>query len=189
MARVRTFIAVDVPTPIRARCLELQEELAQACDLIKWVEESSLHVTLLFLGEVEDRDLNNVCKAVAGACASKRSFRLAIDGIGTFGAMQQPRTIWAGIAEGADELRALHTALEAPLLKLGCYRREDRPYSPHLTLGRVKTNRPSDNLAQAILRRVDWHGGEYDVREIHVMSSELTREGPIYTVLSRANLG
>jgi 2'-5' RNA ligase len=74
------------------------------------------------------------------------------------------------------------------LLDLGCYRREDRAYTPHLTLGRVKSERSTPTLATALARQAKWHGGETEVREIHVLSSELRPQGPIYTVLSRAKL-
>jgi 2'-5' RNA ligase len=97
--------------------------------------------------------------------------------------------LWAGIGEGSQELCALHDALEPPLLDLGCYRREERRYTPHITIGRVKTERPSDTLAAALTRNAGWKAGETLIREIQVMSSELTPEGPIYTVLSRAKLG
>jgi len=75
---------------------------------------------------------------------------------------------------------------EPPLLDLGCYRREERHYTPHITLGRVKSDRPADRLALALAKQAAWKGGETTVREVLVMSSELRPQGPVYTVLSRA---
>ncbi len=83
---------------------------------------------------------------------------------------------------------ALHDALEPPLLDLGCYRREDRQYTPHLTLGRVQGVGSTDVLSAALTRQSKWHGGETEVREVRVLSSELRPQGPVYTVLSRAKL-
>jgi 2'-5' RNA ligase len=74
-------------------------------------------------------------------------------------------------------------------MDLGCYRREDRKYTPHITLGRVKSDRPTDKLASALANQAGWQGGEVMVREIHVMGSELTPKGPVYTVLSKAKIG
>jgi RNA 2',3'-cyclic 3'-phosphodiesterase len=88
-----------------------------------------------------------------------------------------------------QELVALHDALEPPLLDLGCYRREERQYTPHITLGRVKSDRPDDRLALALAKQAGWRGGNMDVREVLVMSSELRPQGPEYTVLSRGKLG
>ena len=84
---------------------------------------------------------------------------------------------------------ALHDALEPPLMELGCYRREERKYTPHITLGRVKSDRSAEPLAAALAKQTAWKGGEIGVREIQVMSSELTPKGPIYAVLSRCKLG
>jgi RNA 2',3'-cyclic 3'-phosphodiesterase len=189
MARLRTFIAVELPGAVRARCVELQEELAGSADAVKWVEEENLHVTLLFLGDVGDRDVIDVCRAAAKACASRAPFPLVVEGTGAFPNARRPRTIWAGITTGAAELVALHDALEGPLLALGCYRREERRYSPHVTLGRVKGDRPDDRLAAALEAQSDWHGGEGEVAEVLVMSSQLTPQGPVYSVMSRAPLG
>src|SRR3954452_3045597 len=142
MARLRTFIAVDPGDAIRGRLTALQETLARAGSEGKWVEPDNLHVTLLFLGEVDERDVLAVCRAVGEACAPRPSFALSVEGVGCFGNPSRPRTIWAGLGAGAANLVELHDALEGPLLALGCYRREARAYTPHLTLGRARSNRP-----------------------------------------------
>jgi 2'-5' RNA ligase len=188
MARLRTFIAVDVGKAIRDRCVAMQEVLARSGAEIKWVEPENIHVSLLFLGEVNERDIHELCLAVGDSCAEVEAFRMSVETVGCFPNPRRPRVVWAGIGEGKQELVALHDALEGPLLELGCYRREDRPYTPHVTLGRVKANSTSDGLATAISRQSGWQGGEIDVREVHVLSSELRPGGPVYTVLSRAKL-
>lgn len=188
MARLRTFIAIDPGEAIRGRCLALQEALARGGAAVKWVGEENLHLTLLFLGEVEDRVLPALCKAVADGCAGRDAFRMSVESVGCFPNPRRPRVVWAGIGEGAAEVGALHDALEGPLLELGCYRRENRPYTPHVTLGRVEGDQPADDLAAALARQARWRGGETNVSEVRVLSSELRREGPLYTVLSRVKL-
>src|SRR5579884_1363006 len=189
MARLRTFIAVDPGKAIRDRVVALQEVLARTGASVKWVEPENLHFTLLFLGEVEDREIPAVCRAVAEGCQTHAAFPLSVERVGCFGNLRRPRTLWVGTGLGTQELVALHDALEPPLLDLGCYRREDRQYTPHITLGRVRGERsPTAALATALARQAKWQGGETNVREIHVLSSELTPQGPIYTVLSRAKL-
>ncbi len=188
MARIRTFIAIDLGKTIRDRCLALQDTLARGGVELKWVEEENLHLTLLFLGEVEDRTLPALCQAVADCCAEHNPFPLSVESVGCFPNPRRPRVVWVGVGTGAAEVAALHDALEPPLLELGCYRREDRAYTPHITLGRVKGDEPTEALAAALARQAKWRGGETDVREVRVFSSELTPRGPIYTVLSRAKL-
>ena len=83
----------------------------------------------------------------------------------------------------------LSRVLETPLLELGCYRREERQYTPHITMGRIKGERPAHNLAAELAKHQAWKGGETTIDEVHVMSSELGPKGPMYTVLSRAKLG
>ena len=188
MARLRTFIAVDLGKAIRDRCVALQETLARAGAECKWVEPENLHVTLLFLGEVEDRDVPALCKAVAEVCARQAAFGVSVESAGCFPNPRRPRVVWVGVGEGAPELVALHDALEPPLLALGCYRREERRYTPHITLGRVRSERAGGPLADALKKYANWQGGSTDVREVQVLSSQLTPEGPIYSVLSRAPL-
>ena len=189
MKRLRTFIALDLGKTIRDKAVALQESLARAGSDVKWVEPENLHVTLLFLGEVDDRDVPTVCKAVAECCHQLAPFTMSVEHLGCFGSPRRPRTVWVGVGEGTQEVVALHDALEAVLLELGCYRREDRPYTPHLTLGRVAGERNAAALGTSLAEHAGWSAGPTRVAEVRVMSSELTREGPLYTVLSRAPLG
>ena len=96
--------------------------------------------------------------------------------------------VWIGVGQGLQEACALHDGLEKPLLKLGCYRREERRFTPHVTLGRVRSDKPMDQLAAALMKKQDYEAGAAMIREVLVMSSELSPEGPIYTVMSRAQL-
>jgi 2'-5' RNA ligase len=189
MARLRTFIAVDLGDAIRNRCVALQETLGRGGAEVKWVGPDNLHVTLLFLGEVDDRDLSALCGAVAEVCATLEPFVASIEGVGCFPNPRRPRVVWVGVGAGRQELVALHDALEPPLLELGCYRREERRYTPHVTLGRVRGEPGGELLGPALARQAAWKGGEVEVGEVLVLSSELRPEGPVYGVLSRAKLG
>ncbi len=188
MSRTRTFIAVHLDEDIRARLAALQRDLAAEAPDVKWVEEDNLHVTLLFLGEVDNRELPTVCRAVQTAVAGRPAFTMAVEGPGCFPNPRRPRVLWVGLGQGTQEVVAVHDALEAPLMDLGCYRREERKYTPHVTLGRLREGGTGDALARALGKHAGWKAGEQAVDEIHVMGSELTPQGPIYTVLSRAKL-
>jgi 2'-5' RNA ligase len=186
--RLRTFIAIDLGKPLRSRLVALQEKLAQSGAAVKWVEVNNLHVTLLFLGEVDERELPPLCRAVSLVCGRHDRFDVSLETVGCFPNPRRPRVIWAGVGAGAPELVALHDSLEAPLLELGCYRREERQYTPHVTLGRVKSDGSADAVAAAVTKQASWRGGEVEVREVLVMSSQLTPQGPEYAVLSRGKL-
>jgi 2'-5' RNA ligase len=188
MARIRTFIAVDPGKIIRDRLVSLQKKLAESGADVNWVEQANLHLTLLFLGEVDERDVLDVCRAVSSVTAELPAFTISVEGTGCFPNMRRPRVVWVGLKQGAKEMVALHDALEKPLLKLGCYRREVREYTPHITLGRIRTDLPMTELATGLTKHQTWKGGEAVVNEVHVMSSELKPSGPIYAVLSRGKL-
>jgi 2'-5' RNA ligase len=186
--RTRTFIALDVGKTIRDRLLALQANLTQTGAEVKWVEEANLHLTLLFLGEVDNRDLIAISRAVEEAAATQPALELSIEGVGCFPNMRRPRVVWVGVGKGVEEVRSLHKALEEPLLKLRCYRREERQFTPHVTLGRIRTEKPLPQLIAALEKKRDFKAGEVSIREVLVMSSDLSSKGPVYTVMSRGKL-
>lgn len=188
MARIRTFIGIEPSKQVRDRLVALQENFARFDKEVKWVEPENLHVTLLFLGEVNDRDLLDVCRAVSTVTREFPAFRMSIEKTGCFPNLRRPRVLWAGVEEGQAEVMALHGALEQPLFDLGCYRREERIYTPHVTLGRIKGDSPVEPLTEGLTRYQKWQGGVTNVQEVHVLSSELTSAGPQYAILSRAKL-
>lgn len=187
MSRIRTFIAVDPGKAIRDRLVALQKTLGQAAAEVKWVEPENLHVTMLFLGEVDDRQVGRVCQIVGEGAQQESPFLMEVEKTGCFPNPRRPRVLWAGIGAGVQPLCRLHDGLEIPLQSLG-YRREERRFTPHITLGRVRTDLQTGKLAAALAAQAGWKGGETTVQELLVMSSELTSAGPVYTVLSRAKL-
>ena len=187
MSRIRTFLSVELARPVRDKIVDLQEELARAGAEVKWTEPENLHVTLIFLGEVPDKEIHAICKLASETVHGMEPFTMCVESAGCFPNLRRPRILWVGVGAGAQELVKIHDELETPLFDLG-YRMEERKYTPHITLGRVKSDRPTDQLTAALQQHADWHGGEQIVSEIHVMGSELTRDGPRYTVLGRAKL-
>src|ERR1700676_3570331 len=115
MARLRTFIAVDLGKPIRDRIISLQETLARTGTEVKWVEPENLHVTLLFLGEVDDREIPKVCKIISETARKRAAFPTSVETVGCFPNLRRPRILWIGVGEGAQPLCAIHDELEGPL--------------------------------------------------------------------------
>ncbi len=188
MARIRTFVAIEIDDAIRSNAVALQKLLGNTGADVKWVEPHNLHVTLVFLGDVHERELGAVCLAVTRAAAREPAFTLRVSGVGAFPTPRRPKTLWAGITEGAAEIIRLHTALEQPLLELGCYRQEERAYTPHLTLGRVSAEDDTQLLATELPKHLAWNGGQTAIEQVVIFTSELRREGPEYTVIGRAKL-
>jgi 2'-5' RNA ligase len=188
MSRIRTFVAVDLDKAVRHRTVELQETLKESGTEVKWVEPENLHVSLLFLGEVDEREIVDVCRIVAETAGQHASFTIRVETAGCFPNPRRPRVLWVGVGEGKEALCTIHDDLGTALLDLG-FRREERKYSPHITLGRVKSDRPTESLASALAQQAGWKCGEIQVEEVLVMGSKLTPQGPEYTVLSRAKLG
>ena len=188
MARTRTFIGVAVSDTIRASSKLMQRSLALSGAEVKWVEPQNLHVTLLFLGEIEDTDLVNACRITAKAAAKEAPFTLRVGGVGAFPTPRRPKVLWGGVTDGADVLLRLHTAISGPLMELGAYRQEERGYTPHLTLGRAKGEEDANLLAAELPKHLSWNAGFALVEEVLIYSTELRRDGMEYTVLGRSAL-
>ncbi|QVL30194.1 RNA 2',3'-cyclic phosphodiesterase [Telmatocola sphagniphila] len=202
MARLRTFIAVELSERIRSACLDLQLSLTLPGAPVKWVSEDNFHITLLFLGEVNELDLVAICRSTQKSLAKQKSFQITVGGLGCFPTPRRPKVLWAGVSEGQEQLAKLHAKLEAPLMEIGCYRREERNYTPHLTLGRIEpveaeteapriTGEKAEEISwpQIIRDHEEWKAGYCDVNEVLVMTSELRRSGPVYSVVARTPLG
>ena len=188
MARIRTFIAIAIDSFVHDKLMEMQKKLKREAPDVSWVAEENLHLTLHFLGEVPELDLVGICRVVDRVTAKLAPFRVEVGGLGAFPNPRRPRTLFAGITEGAEELKQLHAALEDELVELGGYRREVRDYSPHITLGRVKVSEENEDLPALLVKHSRWESGGFGVKEVLVMSSELERKGPTYMTVGRGKL-
>ena len=187
MARLRLFIAVEIDAAVRQNVVQLQRALGVVAPSVKWVEPHNLHVTVLFLGEVEDRELHGLFKMLTKVCAKAVPFDLRLGGVGAFPTPRRPKTLYAGVTAGAEKLQGLYAAIEEPLLDLGGYRQEERAYTPHLTLGRV-TGDDGDALSLELPKQAAWTGGQMEVAELAIYTSESRKTGYEYTIVGRAPL-
>ena len=188
MATVRTFIAAEVSAEVRAGARRLIEQLSQSAAGVKWVDPENVHLTIKFLGEVDYVALNDVCRAVAGAVAGFEPFSVFCTRVGAFPSPARPRTIWLGLEDEEQQLTRLSAAVEKAMARLR-FRRERRPFHPHLTIGRVRDGRKLGDFP-TILASGDFSvTGSFTVDELVVFSSELTPDGPVYTPVGRAALG
>ena len=183
---MRTFIAIEIPAEVKQALARLQEELRDAPAEVSWTKPENIHLTLKFLGEVEESMLGRVEAAAVEAAAGARPFTLALGGVGAFPNARQPRIIWAGLSGEVEAAARLQVRLDERLAALG-FPKEDRPFRPHLTVGRVKSPTGAPALiARAQSYRLPSHS--LAVRELVVMRSQLHPAGSRYTPLARIAL-
>src|SRR4051812_1490169 len=108
MSRLRTFIAFDPGADVREQAASVQSTLQRSVSDLKWVEQENIHLTLLFLGEVDSREVIDVHRAVEAVTRTHAPFTVSFEGLGCFPNMRRPRILWAGINKGAAELTAIH---------------------------------------------------------------------------------
>ena len=111
MARIRTFLAIDLGKKIRDRLVSFQENLAAAAPDVKWVEPDNMHITLFFLGEVDQREIIDICRAAQKAIVEMRSFTVSIEGTGCFPNMRRPHVLWVGVGKGRKSCAPCMTRL------------------------------------------------------------------------------
>ena len=177
---MRAFIAVNLDDGLRRAIAETQDALRATGADVKWVRAESMHLTLKFLGWVEDARIPEIVKAVGTALEGQAPFRLRVEGVGGFPSPTAPRVIWVGVKEGAAELAELSRLVEDAVEPLG-FEREGRPFSPHATVGRAKGAGGRQGLTAAMREAAEREFGEMQVTKVELMRSDLRPTGPIYT--------
>jgi 2'-5' RNA ligase len=184
----RTFLALELPEQVKVVLRRRIERLARALLEIRFVDVAGLHLTLAFLGELDDARLAAATEAAEEAASAHAPFTLQLANIGTFGSARAPRVIWVGLAGEVARLRALQSTV-ADALEARGFAREARPFAPHLTLARIK--KPLSDAALAALARTQSEpapDATWQADAISVMKSELVRPAARYTALSHCPL-
>ena len=184
----RTFLALPLGEPVVRQLARAQDALASAGARVRWVAPEHLHLTVKFLGDVEDRNLDEVCRVAAGIAADTEPFELTVAGLTAVPESRQLRMVWAEVAEPSGALAGMASVAEEAYAAMG-FKRDNRPYRPHLTLGRVKSGRNVDELRAAVGKYAATDFGASRPGELIVMTSQLTPDGPIYTPLATSPIG
>ena len=182
---IRAFIAVEINDAIRAGLADVQSILKEANGHVSWVKPQNIHSTLLFLGDLFSDSVSAAANALVQAASACRPLEIEISGIGYFGSPRSPRIIWAGIAGQADELIKLQGKIFAAVLQSGL-KPDLKSFNPHLTIGRVRSNRNAADLLRALEENKNKAFGKLTVQRIVLMQSRLTAKGPEYTLLYAA---
>ncbi|MCM8781418.1 MAG: RNA 2',3'-cyclic phosphodiesterase [Candidatus Omnitrophica bacterium] len=187
---MRLFIAVELPEEIKDFLANLQMILKKTGADVKWVEAKNIHLTLKFLGEVDEEKIDKVIRILEETARDKDRFYIHLNSCGAFPNLKFPRVIWVGIDKGNVETTQIAISLEEKLAKLGIPK-EKRPFSSHITLGRVKSGLNRQRLNEELTRiekNLSFPTQEYQIKKIALFKSTLTPNGPIYEVIKEANL-
>ncbi|MBS0169924.1 MAG: RNA 2',3'-cyclic phosphodiesterase [Nitrospira sp.] len=194
---IRAFLAIELPPDVRTALSTVQQELKRRLERtvdrrarISWVQPASMHLTLKFLGETPEDLIESLRTTLAQAVADHRMIQIPFSRLGTFPRLQQPRVLWAGPPESweqgteGERLQALCRAVEGVCQAAGLAA-EVRPFSPHLTLARIKEGerRVGQVLAESGVLNQSMVNGLLPVTAVVMMKSQLRPTGSIYTKL------
>ena len=191
MSLLRAFIALEIPVSIQDAIQQQTAGLRKAANssLVRWVPAHNLHLTLKFLGDVSTSNLQFVTQMLTREASQHPGFSLQIGRLGSFPNSRRARVIWIGIHAPA-ELETLQRGIESAAARLG-YEAEERSFSPHLTIGRVKQSvTPADQAQIRAALEAAYVGqlGEANVTSVHLMKSDLLPTGSVYSHLFSAPL-
>ncbi len=186
MTRIRSFICIDVPQQVKARIEDVQAKLRRLPADVSWTRPANVHLTLKFLGEVEEERLPALGEVLQEIARGHEPFELVTDRGGVFPTAARPRVLWIGVQDEQGRLRALVTDLEEAFSAQG-FAREARPFTAHLTIGRIRSERSAREVARLLLEE-DFPRYRFLVTHLILMRSDLRPEGALYTPLHIASL-
>jgi 2'-5' RNA ligase len=178
---IRSFLAFDIDSDLVLRKLADAQALlvATRADL-KVVEPKNIHITVRFLGNVTSSIAEKIFDGMRRV--QFVPFDVKVCGVGAFPDVRYPRVVWAGITQGANELRGIFSQLEPHLRALG-FAPDPKGFSPHLTIARVRSGRYKEELAKLIMENKDYEFGVVRAACLRLKRSDLTPKGPIYSTL------
>jgi RNA 2',3'-cyclic 3'-phosphodiesterase len=183
---MRTFIAIELPQEIKDTLGRLQQKLKAAGADVKWVEPANIHLTLKFLGEIDEPAKERISVSLEKICRSRPTFNISLSSCGAFPSIDSPRVIWAGIKEGDSQIKQIALDIEDALAQIGLPK-EDRDFSSHITLGRTRSSKNRRQLSE-LLSSLKPLEGSFPAAKITLYKSSLTPRGPVYEILQEFQL-
>ena len=184
---MRLFVAIELSESHRASLTNVQAKLSRRCDGVRWIPGPQLHMTVKFLGEVKDDDVPAVSKAVAAGAARAVPFEMEVGGCGCFPPRGAVRIVWVGVREASNALLECVESVSEELERMG-FPTERKPFSSHITIGRVREDRSGGKLRSAV-DECTFPPLVQPVELVTLMSSVLSSKGPAYSTVSKADLG
>ena len=191
MSVIRAFIAIDLSEQIQKQLGKVLEQVnTPSTKAVRWVPAQNIHLTIKFLGDVSPANLELLIRLLQVEVSRYHPFEICVSGMGAFPSLRRPRVIWVGV-QTPPALAALQRAIETETVRMG-YAAEDRPFSPHLTLGRVAHNATPDEVHKVADTLVNTKVGELGravVDSVRLFRSDLQPGGAVYTPLYTAPFG
>ena len=186
MDMIRTFVAISISDEARSAISSLIDKLKKIESSIRWVDPSNLHLTLKFIGEIEENRQQNLVEALDQSVKAVSAFKYELSGKGCFPNCKRSRVLWIGVNDLKEKMSVLQKQIENNFFSVQVPR-ENRKFKPHLTIGRVEQNRKPGNI---INKFEQFQLGEFvvDVGEVYLMRSELLPTGAKYSILHNASL-
>ena len=183
---IRSFIAIELPTTVKQELTTLEDLLKKRCpQVVRWVDPQNIHVTLKFLGDVDSDRVDEINMAIDEATQGMSPFHLELKDLGVFPNLNRVNIIWVDAKGDLDKLTDLQKQIESNMEQLG-FAREDRDFTPHLTLGRVRDYASPDDrkkIGQVLAQTAFASAQVITVNSVNLMKSQLTNTGAIYTRL------
>ena len=191
MSVIRAFIAIELPPDVRESLAQVGKQLQSQLEgrLVRWVPPENIHLTLKFLGDVSVKNLDVLQELITGEAAQHKPMEFSVGRLGAFPKLRRPRVIWAGV-EAPGELLAFQRSIEARVTHIG-YPPDERPFSPHLTLGRVNRSASPEDIRRIgdVLNGMSvGFLGAVRVQEVHLFKSDLRPTGAVYSKIFSAPL-
>lgn len=175
---MRCFIAIEIDSNVKAEIGNLIESLVKYDADVRWVKPDFIHLTIKFLGDVDEGLIGKIEEALKPALGNHSDFSVRLSGTGVFPDTSKPRVLWVGV-EAAEELRRLQMDIDRHMEGLG-FELEKRDFRPHLTIGRIKSVRGLNPVLKELRRYRDMEFGKIDVRGVTLMRSILRPSGAEY---------
>jgi RNA 2',3'-cyclic 3'-phosphodiesterase len=185
---IRTFIAIELPAPVRQFLADCQDRLRRARADVKWVRPDLIHLTLVFLGDVPAERQADLEAAVRSAVAGAGPMALQVTGAGRFPPRGLPRVVWVGVTDSSGSLVRFQRAVTEATTPFA-QKIEGRDYTAHLTLGRVRSPKNSRDLEGMLDGMGGTTGPAFEARDVTIFRSDLSPQGPTYSALARIGLG
>jgi len=181
---IRSFLAFELPVEIREQIRVISKELKKTALPVRWVKVDNIHLTILFLGSVDEDTIGDIEEKVNVVVKGFSAFKTKLNAVGAFPHWRRPRVIWIGLNGDIGRLSNLRNKLLEELKVLG-FMPEKRPFRPHLTLGRFKGPIDRGEDMKWILDRYrDINSDLYQLNELILYKSDLKPDGPVYTKMA-----
>ena len=185
---IRSFLAIELPKLILKKIEEVQRDLRSTRADVRWVNPEKIHLTLKFFGNIEESRIDPIFKSIEEPIRNTPPYSIEVKGVGAFPQLRNPRVIWVGLVNGKEILTSFQKQIETQLEKIG-FQTENRPFHPHLTLGRMKSSRGREEMVGRMEKHREEEFGDFQVERVILFKSDLKPSGPVYTLLREMKLG